>query len=107
MNQKPPPAAEPGRTEAPRETPHEQGPTYQELLDESLEETFPASDPIAPGAASHPTRPVRTGKDERDWELDPGGDRPSPTPSGTSSGEGHDESPSAPPPAGTGRPGRG
>ena len=52
-------------------------PTYQELLDESLDETFPASDPISPSAAMHAARKVHTGKDEVDWQLKPGADQPS------------------------------
>ena len=51
-------------------------PTYQELLDESLDETFPASDPISPGAAMHAERRVATGKDDIDWKLKPGADHP-------------------------------
>lgn len=51
-------------------------PTYQELLDESLDETFPASDPISPSAAMHAAKQVSTGKDEVDWQLTPGADRP-------------------------------
>ncbi|OVZ57644.1 hypothetical protein CDO44_17985 [Pigmentiphaga sp. NML080357] len=46
-------------------------PTYQELLDDSLEGTFPASDPISPGAAADADREVKTGKDDKDWELKP------------------------------------
>lgn len=46
-------------------------PTYQELLDDSLEDTFPASDPISPGAAAHAEKEVRTGKDDKDWKLKP------------------------------------
>lgn len=51
-------------------------PTYQELLDESLDETFPASDPISPGAAMHAERQVATGKDDVDWQLRPGAQQP-------------------------------
>ena len=51
-------------------------PTYQELLDESLDETFPASDPISPGAAAHADRLVHTDKDETDWKLTPGSKAP-------------------------------
>ena len=51
-------------------------PTYQELLDESLDETFPASDPISPSAAMHAARPIATGKDDVDWQLKPGADAP-------------------------------
>lgn len=46
-------------------------PTYQELLDESLDQTFPASDPISPGAAINAERRTSTDKDEVDWELKP------------------------------------
>lgn len=48
-------------------------PTYQQLLDEALDGTFPASDPIAPGAAMHPARRISTAKDDTDWTLLPGG----------------------------------
>lgn len=46
-------------------------PTYQELLDESLDQTFPASDPISPGAAINAERRTSTDKDAVDWELKP------------------------------------
>ncbi len=55
--------------------PAQQGlPTYQGLLDEAVQETFPASDPISPTAAMHAERPVSTGRDERDWALQPQSD---------------------------------
>jgi hypothetical protein len=47
--------------------------TYQELFDESLDQTFPASDPISPSAAMHAAEPVSTTKDDKDWNLRPGG----------------------------------
>jgi hypothetical protein len=50
-------------------------PTYQALLDESLEQTFPASDPISPSAAMYTARRISTGKDDIDWTLVPGADR--------------------------------
>lgn len=78
MSQKPTGPQSSQRSKAPHEAKEDKVPTYQELLDESLEETFPASDPISPGAAAHPTRPVHTGKDERDWKLEPGGEREAP-----------------------------
>ena len=53
-------------------------PTYQELLDESLDETFPASDPISPGAAMHAEKRIATRKDDVDWKLKPGADAPRP-----------------------------
>ena len=46
-------------------------PTYQELLDEALDETFPASDPISPSAAERAEREISTPKDEKDWKLEP------------------------------------
>ena len=46
-------------------------PTYQKLVDEALEETFPASDPISPTAAMRAEEPVRTRSDEEDWKLQP------------------------------------
>lgn len=55
-------------------------PTYQELLDESLDETFPASDPISPGAAMHAQKEVSTGKDAVDWQLLPGAESGAPGP---------------------------
>ncbi|HEX6707234.1 MAG TPA: hypothetical protein VF169_20925 [Albitalea sp.] len=51
-------------------------PTYQELLDESLDETFPASDPISPSAAMHAERRVATRRDAVDWQLNPAADGP-------------------------------
>lgn len=60
-------------------TPAEQKvPTYQELLDASLEDTFPASDPISPSAAMHAERRITTAKDAQDWTLAPGADKPAP-----------------------------
>lgn len=49
-----------------------QRPTYQQLLDESLKETFPASDPISPSAAMHADESVRTDADPVDWKLGAG-----------------------------------
>jgi len=46
-------------------------PTYQELLDESLDQTFPASDPIAAGAAAHAEAAIESGNGDRDWVLLP------------------------------------
>jgi hypothetical protein len=46
-------------------------PTYQEMLDESLDQTFPASDPISPGAAVNAEKRVQSEKDETDWKLEP------------------------------------
>ena len=55
----------------------EKVPTYQELLDEAVDETFPASDPISPSAAMHADRKISTGKDSHDWTLQPGACTPS------------------------------
>jgi hypothetical protein len=60
------------REEGRAQRPEDRVPTYQELVDEAVEDTFPASDPIAPGAAAHPGRQVKTAKDETDWSLQPG-----------------------------------
>ena len=60
------------RLEGKAAPPEAKVPTYQELLDESLDETFPASDPISPGAAMHAQKEVSTGKDSVDWQLLPG-----------------------------------
>lgn len=49
--------------------PDDRLPTYQELLDEAVNDTFPASDPIAPHAAAQPGAPVRTPRDGRDWRV--------------------------------------
>lgn len=65
----PPPAAAPNteREDAP--------PTYQKTLDEALEETFPASDPISPSAAMHAEERAEASHDEHDWTLTPGSER--------------------------------
>ena len=46
-------------------------PTYQEALDDALEDTFPASDPVSPSAAMKTGKKVKTAKDDKDWQLDP------------------------------------
>lgn len=68
-------SSKPSTTEAePESRDHATGkmPTYQELLDESLDQTFPASDPISPGAAMHADKQISTGQDDTDWTLKPG-----------------------------------
>lgn len=60
------------RLEGSVEKPEEKLPTYQELLDDSIEQTFPASDPISPSAAMYAETQVSTAKDEKDWVLQPG-----------------------------------
>ena len=65
-------AKEAKRLEGNCDQPAAKVPTYQELLDESLDETFPASDPISPGAAMHAEKRIATGKDDVDWQLKPG-----------------------------------
>jgi hypothetical protein len=64
------------RVEGTGSKPHEKVPTYQELLDEALDETFPASDPISPSAAMHADKQVSSQKDEKDWALKPGEAKP-------------------------------
>ncbi len=51
-------------------------PTYQELLDDALDQTFPASDPLAIGAGAHTADPHPTRRDATDWTLTPGSDEP-------------------------------
>ena len=45
--------------------------TYQEALDESLQETFPASDPISPSVGNTGRR-ISTEKNPTDWQLQRG-----------------------------------
>lgn len=59
-------------------SPGEKVPTYQELLDEALDETFPASDPISPTAAMHASHRIDSARDGVDWALRPGGHQPPP-----------------------------
>lgn len=54
------------------ECPQAKVPSYQELLDEALESTFPASDPIAASAAMHVHEPHTSTRDAKDWTLKPG-----------------------------------
>lgn len=61
------------RLEARAETPEDKLPTYQELLDDASDGSFPASDPPATSAAEHTAQPVRTEMDDRDWKLQPAG----------------------------------
>ncbi|MGH6648299.1 hypothetical protein [Aquabacterium sp.] len=56
--------------------PHEKVPTYQELLDEALDETFPASDPISPSAAMSAEKRIAKGTEDVDWHLQPGACQP-------------------------------
>ncbi len=65
------------RLEGKAEAPDEKVPTYQELLDEALDATFPASDPISPSAAMAAEKRIRTDKDATDWTLKPGACPPS------------------------------
>ena len=64
------------RLEGKGAAPHEKVPSYQELLDEALDETFPASDPISPSAAMAAEKRIRTAKDQTDWTLRPGACNP-------------------------------
>jgi hypothetical protein len=60
------------RLEGKARAPADAVPTYQELLDEALDETFPASDPISPSAAMAAEKRIKTEKDATDWTLRPG-----------------------------------
>lgn len=64
------------RLEGRAQAPADKVPTYQELLDEALDETFPASDPISPTAAMAAEKRIRTEKDATDWTLRPGACQP-------------------------------
>lgn len=57
-------------------SPKDKMPTYQEALDEALENTFPASDPVAASAAAQPREPHATPRDDSDWALEPGAGDP-------------------------------
>jgi hypothetical protein len=65
------PQQEEKRLEGKARKPDEKLPTYQELVDKALEETFPASDPISPTAATRPQDRVSTTLDDKDWKLTP------------------------------------
>lgn len=60
------------RMEGKGHLPEDKVPTYQELLDEALDETFPASDPISPSAAMHAERQIESERNQADWALKPG-----------------------------------
>jgi len=64
------------RLEGKGEMPCEKVPTYQELLDDALDQTFPASDPISPTAAMAAERRISTERDAVDWTLNPGHNAP-------------------------------
>lgn len=68
------------RVEGKGRKPHDKVPTYQELLDEALDETFPASDPISPSAAMHAEKQISSSKNDTDWTLKPGAAKPCPNP---------------------------
>ena len=69
-----------GRSSAPpdrarleeRHAHHEALTTYQDLLDESLQLTFPASDPICAHAATRCADACETPSNGADWRLHPG-----------------------------------
>jgi hypothetical protein len=49
--------------------------TYQAAVDDSLEMTFPASDPISPSAAMHAEKKTQTARDAVDWKLKRGSEQ--------------------------------
>jgi hypothetical protein len=61
------------RLEARATTPEDKLPTYQELLDDASDGSFPASDPPATTAATKTSQAVRTSVDDKDWKLQPEG----------------------------------
>jgi hypothetical protein len=68
-----------GKRAAPRAGSKPRLPTYQKLVDEALNETFPASDPISPTAAMSAAEPVRTPADNDDWKLKPQSEKRGPS----------------------------
>lgn len=70
------PDGESARLDGTCQQPHERVPTYQQLLDDSLEATFPASDPISPSAAMHAAEQTESPGHPHDWKLEPGACRP-------------------------------
>lgn len=83
----PTPLKDPAMTTPPKPDPqmpasHKGRPTYQDQLDEALEETFPASDPISPSAAEaaerRAERAITSRRNEADWALTPGSEVPPP-----------------------------
>lgn len=60
------------RVEGNASKPEGKAPTYQEALDQAVEDSFPASDPVSPGVAEKAGREVSTPKDKKDWKLEPG-----------------------------------
>jgi len=49
--------------------------TYQAVVDDSLDMTFPASDPISPSAAMHAEKKTSTKRDDVDWTLRKGSEQ--------------------------------
>lgn len=52
--------------------------TYQAAVDDSLDMTFPASDPISPSAAMHAAKKTKTERDDVDWTLKKGSEHQPP-----------------------------
>ncbi|KQW43274.1 MULTISPECIES: hypothetical protein [unclassified Roseateles] len=69
-------AKEDERTSGRAARPEAKLPSYQDLLDTALDDTFPASDPPAISAAAHVHEPHTTPRDSIDWTLEPGGCKP-------------------------------
>ncbi len=67
-------AAKPDKAKAAQQDDEKQSSacTYQQAVDESVEMTFPASDPISPSAAMHAEKQTSTDVDDTDWEIEPG-----------------------------------
>lgn len=67
-------AAKPSKQKAAQQDEEKQSSacTYQQAVDESVEMTFPASDPISPSAAMHAEKQTSTDVDDTDWEIEPG-----------------------------------
>jgi hypothetical protein len=72
MNHDPKKVEKDRRLEGKATKPEDKVPTYQEALDDALDQSFPASDPISPSVAEKADRAASTPKDEKDWKLKPG-----------------------------------
>ncbi|AGW94922.1 hypothetical protein [Cupriavidus sp. DF5525] len=67
--------AETGKVAKAGDKPRKEGKTYQAAVDDSLEMTFPASDPISPSAAMHAEKKTQTARDDVDWKLKRGSEQ--------------------------------
>ena len=74
------------RLDGEAQCPQAKVPSYQDLLDAALDDTFPASDPLAISAGAHVHEPRTTPRDCQDWTLRPGACKPAGQPGDGSAG---------------------